>query len=107
MNKRIEGIRNSLPSKRYKTFITVAADREQVFVHKGAEWSVWPEKPFISPSYAEETIECLDVHAFCAELDKNENSLRKISVFPTEANTTIVESKALLSDLLEELNRIE
>lgn len=107
MNKRIDGIWNSAPHKRYKTFIVTSADQEQVFVHKGDKWSVWPEEVFALRNFPNNVIECLDVHEFCEELSKEGHCVQNISVFPTEVNTTMVEADILLRDLLEELGRIE
>ena len=107
--KMLEGLSRAEPIKRYKTFITTVADRENIWLHMSDVWSVWPYGEFPALMFPSTEVLCLDVHVFCDEyLSKAATLSIRVNVFPTYDNSGLVVSpEKLRSDLREELDRLE
>lgn len=103
-----EGLLKAAPQKRYRHFVTTAADREQVWLYKGEPWCVWAEWEFAAHMVSKEKMAQVDVHDFCEELLLEvEAQEMPISVFPNGTDSQIVSAGELREALLEELDRIE
>ena len=117
--KYIEGVMNASPEKRYKTFLSTAADTETVCVlsnengfamygdETGSYLLVWPKKEFAAFFICEgdKQVE-LDVHDFielCRQTIKDE----KVMVFPTNRDSFVISGENLAEDLEAFLDEVE
>lgn len=108
MMKKFNGIWNAKADKRYKTFVTTAADTESVWLCKKSTIHVWPGKEYALRLFPENELSHWDVHDFCAllsDMSKDRSSI--ICVFPTDKDYLEAHPQKLLMDLQEELDRLE
>lgn len=123
-DKRFEGLWNAIAEKRYRHFITYAVDQESVWLLANEDGFatidvdgyihllVWPSKEFAdaySDAYSkEDTPVEMDIHEFCERCEElmDDKEIR-FMVFPTGKDVWIVSTEGLLSDLTEELERVE
>ncbi len=117
--KYIKGVMSAPPEKRYKTFLTTAADTESVYVLSNDEGFVmygdetvecllvWPKKEFITFAASEddEPFE-MDVHDFI-EMCREEIGDDDVMVFPTDVDGYIVSGNSLAEDLEAFLAEVE
>ena len=107
MNK-FWGVLNASPEKRYKNFISTVADMQMVWLSKEAKLSVWPEENYALQKTDAAKIVCMEVHDFCDLLKEMSNDpWSTICVFPTDKDCIEKHPSELLSDTLDELERIE
>lgn len=118
--KRFEGLWNATPEKRYKHFITYTVDYESAWLLSNEDGFttidvdgyihllVWPSKEFAVAYSEEDTPVEMDIHEFCERCEDmmNEENIR-FMVFPTDKDAWIISTEDLLSDLTEELERVE
>ena len=116
---KISGLLNASPEKRYKHFISTAADTEKVwmlcnddgFASVDDEYInllVFPEQCFAEMFADQDVPTEIDVYDFCercAEIRGDEKI--RFAVFPNGKNATIVSAEDLLNDLKEELSLYE
>ena len=119
-DKRFEGLWNATAEKRYKHFITYTVDYESAWLLSNENGFatidvdgyihllVWPSKEFAVAYSEEDTPVEMDIHEFCERCEDmmNEENIR-FMVFPTDKDAWIISTEDLLSDLTEELERVE
>ena len=117
--KAILGMMAASPEKRYKSFLNMAADTQQVWMLESEEGSaimeadgylhlpVWPAKKF-AELFREENEEavCMDVHDFLDQC-RSLGEAYRFMVFPTNAETWIVTAQELCEDLQAFLEEVE
>ncbi|MBQ3099512.1 MAG: DUF2750 domain-containing protein [Clostridia bacterium] len=116
-DKAKEGLVNASPEKRYKSFLTTVADREEVWILSSDEGCttldidgyinimVWPRKElcFSIEGESPESIEIHDFLDYCEELDDS----YRFMVFPTEVDSYIVSVEKMREDLEYYLSQVE
>ncbi len=116
--KAIEGLLQATPEKRYKSFLTTAADREEAWGlvsddqnplairDDGCIW-LWPYKEFCewmrSPEDVPVSIEIHELLEQCQALDP----ATRFRVFPTKENAYTVTAEQLCRDMQEHLDEVE
>lgn len=117
-DKAISGLLKSTPEKRYKSFLTTVADREEVFVgvtpHKDVFATddkgfmlLWAHQEIcelmISTNQIPRAIEIHDFLEYCGSIGNSTT----FSVFPTNENSYIISAKQLILDINEYLDQVE
>ncbi len=116
--KAIEGLLKSAPEKRYKSFLTTAADREEVWGLLAADETslavgndgcicLWPYREFcelmMEPEERPGAIEIHDFLEWCEALDPSVG----FNVFPTRENAYVVSREQLCTDMQKYLDEVE
>lgn len=117
---KLHGIMNAAPEKRYKNFISSAADNEEVWVlDNGEGYATLDQDGYISlivyPSQEAASVFCegdevvsIEVHDFVDNCEKNlEDPSFRFAVYPNGTDVFIVSTQQMLEDLLEELDLME
>ena len=115
----IRGLQNASPEKRFQSFLTTAADREEVYLLTyDGEWAamelgerdgvpIWPEAVF-AKDFCDDEVKAtpMEVHAFldrCRELEEG----IAFFVFPTDKDTYVIDKDSLRAKLQEALDEVE
>jgi len=117
--KAILGMMAAPPEKRYKSFLNMAADTQQIWMLESEEGSaimeadgylyllIWPAKEF-AEFFREEGEEavCMDIHDFLEQTLALGEAYR-FMVFPAKGDTWIVTAQELCDDLQAALDEVE
>ena len=117
----MRGLMAASAEKRYKNFLSTAADSEEVWMLASEDGYasfdtddgkicllVWPERCFAEWFADGDEPELVEVHDFCdrcREVEDDDAIL--FAVFPTEGDSFVVTPSELLSDLEEALAELE
>lgn len=117
--KAILGMMAAPAEKRYKSFLNMAADTQQVWMLESEEGSaimeaegylhllVWPAIEFADlVREANEEAVCMDVHDFLDQC-RSLGEAYRFMVFPTNADAWIVTAQELCDDLQAALDEVE
>lgn len=117
--KQFLGMMNASPEKRYKSFLTAAADLEEVWllssedgyatadIEGNIHLMIWPHKEFAEAFQEEnEEIISMEVHEFVEMCETSEEDMR-FMVFPTDKDCYIVDAEQLINDIRESLEEVE
>ena len=117
--KAIQGLLNASPEKRYKSFLTTAADLAEVWLLSSEEGYatfdadgyihllIWPRREFaVLLQSAEEEPVSMEIHDFIEECQHLDSHFR-FMVFPTQNDAYVVTTKQLCEDLADHLEEVE
>ena len=120
MNERgLNGLLNTSPKKRYKSFLSTIADLEEVwllFSNEGyatfdadnyIHLLIWPRKEFTEMfKDDDEEVVSIEVHKFIEQCETLEENIR-FMVFPTDKDSYVVTAEKLINDINEALEEVE
>lgn len=118
-SKAMEGLINSSPEKRYKSFLNTVADLEEVWLLSSKEGYatfdendyinvlVWPRKEFCELFMSsDEKAVSIEIHKFLENCKKMEDNIR-FMVFPNNFDSYVVTVEQLCLDIQEHLDELE
>lgn len=116
--KAIDGLLKATPEKRYKSFLNMVTDLEEVWllssncqithsIDEGAHISLWPCKELcmLNLSNAQQST-FIEIHDFLEQCKSLDESFSFV-VFPTHENSYKVTAKQLCLDIQEHLDELE
>ena len=120
MNERgLNGLLNTSPEKRYKSFLTTVADLEEVWLLSSDEGYatfdednyihllIWPRKEFAEMfKEDDEKVISIEVHKFIEQCEAVDENVR-FMVFPTDKDSYVVTTENLINDINDYLDEIE
>lgn len=120
MNERgLNGLLNTSPEKRYKSFLTTVADLEEVWLLSSDEGYatfyadnyihllIWPRKEFAEMfKEDDEKVISIEVHKFIEQCEAVDENVR-FMVFPTDKDSYVITAENLINDINDYLDEIE